>query len=165
MSNLIVVAYEDRATAENALETLSRLQSKHVIALADAVVATRDDQGKIMLHQSGGGVAPGGFGGSMWGGLIGLILFVPLLGMAVGGAAGALAGKGADVGIDDEVIKTIGGRLERGQALLFLLVVHGPIDTVIPELRQFGGDIVQTSLSNEAEEALRAAMDRLPAAA
>lgn len=164
MSSLIVVAYDDRATAEQALAVLARLQNDHVIELADAVVATRGDTGRIALHQIQSNMEmAGGLGGTMSGGLIGLIFLTPLLGMAMGCAAGALAGKGA--GIDDQVIRTIGERLEQGQALLFLLVVHSTTDELIPELRPFGGDVVQTSLSGEADEALRAAMACQPAAA
>ena len=97
MSTLVAIAYPDRATADDVVATLSRLQTEHLIALEDAVVVTRDDNGKVKLHQTNKLVAGGAAGGALWGGLIGLIFFVPLRGMAVGAATGAAtAGRGAD---------------------------------------------------------------------
>ena len=79
MSNLVAIAYPDRVTAENVLETLGRLQTERAIELEDAVVVTRDEQGKVKLHQANKLAATGAAGGALWGGLIGLIFFVPLL--------------------------------------------------------------------------------------
>ena len=52
MSNLVAIAYPDQATAEEVMATLGRLQNEHLIELEDAVVVTRDDEGKVKLHQS-----------------------------------------------------------------------------------------------------------------
>jgi uncharacterized membrane protein len=52
VSNLIAVAYDDRETAEQVRQTLVRLQREHLIELDDALVVTRDDRGKIKLHQA-----------------------------------------------------------------------------------------------------------------
>ncbi len=89
MSNLVAIAYPDRATAEEVMGTLGRLSTEKSIELEDAVVVTRDDKGKVKLHQSNKLATAGAAGGALWGGLIGLLFFVPLLGMAVGAATGA----------------------------------------------------------------------------
>ena len=52
MSNLIAVAFDSRATAEEVMGTLARLQKEHSIELEDAVIVTRNDDGKVKLHQS-----------------------------------------------------------------------------------------------------------------
>src|SRR3954453_22279243 len=122
MSNLVAVAYPDQATAEEVLQTLSRLQKEHSIELEDAVIVTRDAEGKVKLHQSNKLVAGGAVGGALWGGLIGLIFFVPLLGMAVGAASGAAAGKMSDYGVDDDFMKNLGNELEPGAGALILLI-------------------------------------------
>src|SRR5689334_13102107 len=102
MSDLIAVAYPDRPTAENVRRKLAELMTQHVIELEDAVVVTRDEQGKVHLHQTVRPAAQGAAGGALWGGLIGLVFLAPLLGMAVGAAAGGAAGALTDVGISDQ---------------------------------------------------------------
>ena len=52
-------------------------------------------------------------GGALWGGLIGLIFFVPLIGMAIGAATGAATGALTDVGVDDKFMKELGEKLPR----------------------------------------------------
>src|SRR6201991_2141058 len=155
MSTLVAIAYPDKSTADEVVATLSRLQTEHLIALEDAVVVTRDEKGKVKLHQSNKLVAGGAAGGALWGGLIGLIFFVPLLGMAVGAATGAATGALTDVGVDDNFMKDLGAKLTPGAAALIILVHSVTADKVLPEIAHFGGDVIQTSLDNEAEQRLR----------
>jgi uncharacterized membrane protein len=49
-----VVAYPDKETAERVLASLSELQRDGAIDLADAVVVTRSEDGRVELHESGG---------------------------------------------------------------------------------------------------------------
>src|SRR3954454_10071677 len=165
MSTLVAIAYPDQSTAEEVLGTLSRLQTEHAIKLDDAVVVTRDQDGKVKLNQTSKLVAGGAAGGALWGGLIGLIFFVPLLGMAVGAAAGAATGALTDVGVDDQFMKDLGAKLTPGAAALLLLVRSSTPDKVLPEIAQFGGEVIQTSLDNEAEQHLRSVLEARDAAA
>jgi uncharacterized membrane protein len=165
MSNLVAIAYPDRATAEDVMATLGRLQTEHSIELEDAVVVTREEDGKVKLHQSNKLVAGGAAGGALWGGLIGLIFFVPLLGMAVGAATGAATGALMDVGVDDKFMKDLGSKLQPGGAAIIVLVHRSTPDKVLPEVAKFGGDVIQTSLDNEAEERLRHILEARDAAA
>jgi uncharacterized membrane protein len=123
------------------------------------VVVTRDDSGKVKLHQGISTAGAGAAGGALWGGLIGLLFLAPLLGMAVGAASGGLAGKVSDVGVDDNFMKELGSKLEGGTAALIVLVRASTPDKVLPRIQQFGGHVIQSSLSNEREEELRAALD------
>ncbi|WP_028059740.1 DUF1269 domain-containing protein [Candidatus Solirubrobacter pratensis] len=165
MSNLIAVAYKDEATAKEVLGVLSRLQVEHAIDLEDAVVVTRDEGGKVKLHQTTKTAAMGATGGALWGGLIGLIFLAPLLGMAVGAAAGGAAGAMSDVGVDDRFMKDLGSRLEPGGAALIVLVSRSTPDKVLPEISKYEGQIIQSSLSDEAEAQLAAAISNERAAA
>ncbi|MCC5577935.1 DUF1269 domain-containing protein [Microtetraspora sp. AC03309] len=158
MSNLIAVAYDDVATANTVREKLFELQKQNLITLADAAVAERTMDGKIKLHQSTSTTGIGAAGGALWGGLIGLIFLMPLIGMAVGAATGAAAGAMTDVGVDDKFMKKIGEELKPGAAALFVLVTQSTPDKVIPQIAPFGGKIIHTSLSNQAEENLRQAL-------
>ena len=158
MANLIALAYPDQSTAEEVLATLSRLQTERSIELEDAVVVTRGQDGKVKLHQTAKLAAAGAAGGAVWGGLIGLLFLAPLVGMAIGAAAGGASGALADVGVDDRFLKDLGAKLEPGGAALIVLVHRSTPDKVLPEIAGFGGEVIQSSLSDEAEEQLQAAL-------
>ena len=158
MGNLIAVAYPDQATAEEVLATLARLQTENIIALEDAVVVTRDQGGKVKLHQTSKLGAAGAARGAVWGGLIGLLFLAPLVGMAIGAAAGGAAGSMPDVGVDDEFLKDLGSKLEPGGAALIVLVHASMPGKVLPEISKFGGEVIQSSLSADAEAHLQAAL-------
>jgi uncharacterized membrane protein len=46
-----------------------------------------------------------------------------------------------------------------------VLVRQATADKVVPEVAKYGGEVIQTSLSNEQETALQEALDRRGAAA
>jgi uncharacterized membrane protein len=158
MSTLVAIAYPDEATAGEVSQTLMELQKEHSIELDDLVVAIRNPDGKIKLKQSFKPAASGAAGGALWGGLIGLIFFMPLLGAAIGGATGAAAGALTDVGVDDNFMKELGQKLQPGGAALFVLVRSSTPDKVLPRISQYGGDVIHSSLSTEAEETLQEAL-------
>jgi uncharacterized membrane protein len=157
VSDLVAIAYPDLDTARQVASNLSEAQKAHLISLDDAVIVERQADGKVKLHQPSLAAA-GAAGGALWGGLIGLIFFVPLFGMAVGAASGALAGKFSDTGVDDEFLKKLGSELGEGKAALILLVREVTADKILPEIK-IPGTVIQTSLSNDDEAALQAALD------
>jgi uncharacterized membrane protein len=157
MSDLVAVAYDSEATAREVLDTLRRLQTEHVVELEVAVVVTKNEDGKIKLHQSFSPTGAGAAGGALWGGLIGLIFLAPLLGMAVGAAAGAAGGAMADYGVDDRFMKELGEKLTPDSAALILLVRSMTPDKILPNIQE-QGHVIQSSLSNEAEGQLNDAL-------
>jgi len=159
MSNLIAVAYDDVDTARNMLRTLNELSVEHAITLDDAVIAEHRPDGKIKLHQTTKPGAVGAAGGAAWGGLIGLLFLAPFLGMAVGAAAGGAAGAMSDVGVDDTFMKHLGEDLERGSAAVIVLVRDSTPDKVLPRISPYGGRVIHSSLSDEAEARLRDALN------
>ena len=155
MSTLVAIAYPDAETAERVRQELVQATKEHLIELEDAVVVEHQPDGKIKLHQAMSPAGAGAAGGALWGGLIGLIFLAPLLGMAVGAASGAVAGKAADVGVNDKFMKDLGEKLPPGGAALFLLGRSDAPDKVIERVKPYGGHVMQTSLSDEAEAHLR----------
>lgn len=167
MSNLIAVGYPSTTAAEEVMQTLGDLQAENLIQLQDAVIVERTDEGKVKLRQPGPNAAGlGALGGAAWGGLIGLLFFVPLLGMAMGAGAGALAGKAAgNGGINEDFLQSLGSELQPGNAALVALVAQATPDKVLQRLHgQYGGHLLHTSLSNEDEAALRDAINQAQAA-
>jgi uncharacterized membrane protein len=165
MSNLVAIAYPDVDTAQEVMSTLGRLQTERSIELEDAVIVTRQEGGKVKLHQARSTTGAGAAGGALWGGLIGLLFLAPLLGMAVGAATGAATGALTDVGVDDSFLKELGSKLEPGMAAVIVLVRRSTPDKVIPAVQEYGGTVLQSSLDNEAEERLQEALQGQGAAA
>ena len=158
MSNLIAVAYDDVPTAQNVVEALRELSVEHAIAIDDAVIVEHRADGKVKLHQSLKPGAAGAAGGALWGGLIGLLFLAPFLGMAVGAAAGGAAGAMSDLGVNDKFMKDLGEDLQPGNAAVLVLVRDSTPDKVLPRISEYGGRVVHSSLSNEAEAQLQAAL-------
>ncbi len=163
MSDLIVVGYNDEHQAEEVRLKLLKMQHEYLVDLEDAVVAVRDKEGKVKLHQIHNLTAAGAISGGFWGALIGLLFLSPILGAAIGAGAGAVGGTLSDIGIDDNFMKELAGTLQPGSSALFVLVRKMTADKVLPQLQGMGGKILQTSLSNEDEKKLQAALDAVKA--
>jgi uncharacterized membrane protein len=168
MSDLVVLGFDGTGTADEVLTKLRSLQVQHLVDLEDACVVVRDDTGKTQIKQSVNltaiGASSGASTGALLGALAGLLLLNPLAGMAIGGLAGAgmgaLSGSLADFGINDSFIKEMGEKVPNNTSALFLLVKNSTPDKVLPEIEPFNPRVVQTSLSNEQEEKLRAAIEK-----
>ena len=122
MSNLVVLGFESEADAFEMRAALSRLQSQYLIEMEDAVVVTRDAEGKVKLHQAVNLAAAGAVRGTFWGSLIGLMFLNPLLGAAIGAGAGAMSGALTDIGISDKFMKELGATFTPRTSALFVLV-------------------------------------------
>lgn len=159
MSNLVVIAFEEEHKAFELRAELVKLQKEYLIKMEDAVVVTKDMEGKVKLHQAVNLTAAGAVGGTFWGALIGLIFLNPLVGAAVGAGAGALSGKMADIGIDDKFMKELGETFQPNRSAVCVLVKEATPDKVMDKLRGFGGKVLQTSLSKADEEKLQQVLD------
>jgi uncharacterized membrane protein len=159
MSNLVVIAFDEEHRAFELRAELVKLQKEYLIKMEDAVVVTKNDQGKVRLHQAINLTAAGAVHGGFWGALIGMIILNPLLGAAVGAGAGALSGKLADFGIDDKFMQELGETLQPNTSALFVLVKEVTADKVVDKLKGFGGKILQTSLSKADEERLQKVLE------
>src|SRR5215471_5037402 len=164
MSTLVVIQYDDQFKAEEVRLSLMKMQKDYLIDLEDAVVAVKDQQGKVRLHQAVNLTAAGAVSGGFWGSLIGLIFLNPLLGLAVGAGAGAVSGALSDVGINDKFMKELAATMTPGSSALFVLVRKSTPDRVLEELKGTGGTVLKTSLSHDDEAKLQSALSAEPAA-
>ena len=76
----------------------------------------------------------------------------------MGATAGAVSGALTDVGINDNFMKELAATMAPGSSALFVLVRKSTPDKVLEELKGTGGRILRTSLSNEDEAKLQAAL-------
>ena len=162
MSNLIVISFPNEQTAFELRDALAKMQKEYLIEMEDAVVVTKDMEGKTKLHQAVNLTAAGAVGGSFWGMLIGLLFLNPLIGAAAGAAGGALSGKFTDIGISDKMMKDVAESFKPGTSALFVLVRKATADKVLEGLKPFAGrgKLFQTSLSKDDEASLRAALEK-----
>jgi len=157
MSELIVFAFPNDKGASEMDEAINRLKKEQLITLDDAAIVVRNLDGKVKVKQAVNLVGTGTVGGAFWGMLIGLLFWMPWLGMAVGAITGAIAGKLTDYGIDDDFIHEVAETIEPGGSALFLLISKWTEDKVLDELSAFNPKVVRTSLSKEEERKLKAA--------
>lgn len=157
MSELIVFAFPNEKGASEMDEAIHRLKKEQLIALDDAAIVIRNHDGKVKVKQAVNLVGTGTVGGAFWGMLIGLLFWMPWLGMAVGAITGAISGKLTDYGINDDFIHGVAETIEPGGSALFLLISKWTEDKVLDELTTFNPKVVRTSLSKEEESKLKAA--------
>jgi uncharacterized membrane protein len=169
MSDLVILGFEGFHTADEVLNKLRSLQKEYLIDLEDACVVERDSEGKVHIKQAVNltalGAAAGGSRGMFMGLLFGLLFLNPLAGMAIGGVvgagAGALSGSLADYGIRDDFVRKLAETIPHGSSALCVLIRSVTADKVLPELERYNARVLKTSLSNEQEEKLKAALGKL----
>ena len=152
MSNLVVLALDEPHKAEEIRLALQKLQSQHLVDLADVVVAVNDERGKVKLHHAGNLSA----GDAVFQGFCGSLTSLILANAAAGVVSGALA----DVGINDQFMKQLAATLRPGSSALFVLT-RSPTpdkDRLLEGLKGLGGKILMTSLSHEDKNRLQAAL-------
>jgi uncharacterized membrane protein len=157
MATLVVLAFKNETGAAEMRDKLVGLQKQQIISLSDAAVVVRKQDGKVKVKQAVSLVGAGALGGAFWGMLIGLLFWAPWLGLAIGAASGALGGALSDTGVDDKFIKEVGNTIEPGHSALFLMVESATPDKVLEAVQGTEAEVLQTSLSKEDEEKLKAA--------
>lgn len=155
MAQLIVLGFEEETGADAFIAKLQQMSKEQIIGLQDVVKVVRRPDGKTKIHQGLNLTAAGALSGAFWGMLIGLIFWMPWLGLALGAAGGALGGKLSDVGIDDEFIKETAEKVRPGQAAVFMLVEESTPDRVDAEIAGTKATVIKTNLSADAEAHLR----------
>jgi len=87
MSDLVFISFPSEAKAEEVRQKILDMQSDYLIEVGDAVIATKDEKGRVKLNQLVHTTAIGATGGAFWGLLVGWIFLMPLAGAAIGAAS------------------------------------------------------------------------------
>lgn len=160
MATLVAIGYPDEGTAEQARETAAKLEAELIIQADQIAAISRDAEGKYHVHTVHGGASAGG--GAVWGGfwgmLFGLLFFIPFAGLAIGAGMGALFGHMGEKGIDKAFQQQVRDYLQPGTSALFMVIEHATPDKAIAALRQYGGTVIRTSLSEEDTKKLQDAL-------
>src|SRR6266699_4519389 len=157
MATLVVFKFPTAEGAQTMLYTLEGLQKQQLIQVQDGAIVTwpagaKKPKTKQLTSMTGAGA----LGGAFWGFLFGLLFFIPILGLAVGAGIGALMGHFAHYGIDQSFIDQVRAKITPGTSALFLLSSGAVTDRLAEALKGQQFEIIQTNLSKEQEDKLRA---------
>ena len=157
MATLVVFKFPTAEGAGTMLSTLESLQKQQLIQINDGAILTWPaGKSKPKTKQLANMTGVGALGGAFWGMLFGLLFFVPFFGLAVGAAVGALMGHFAHYGIDESFINQVRSKITPGTSALFLLETGAVVDKVAEAVKDQQFEIIQTNLSKEQEDKLRA---------
>ena len=154
-ATLISVKFSEPLSAQEMLLAFARLVKQGAVEMEDAAMVTKDEDGKIRLHQTrdvmpSQGAASGGWVGALVGiigGPVGMIA-----GGALGAAAGGIFAKLRDVGINDDQMTEMGEQLGRGEAALFVLLNSYDVTAVAMELRRFDGTLFHSTAGDAIDQ-------------
>jgi uncharacterized membrane protein len=139
------------------LSTLASLQKRQLIQIEDGAILTWPAGAKKpKTKQLSDITGADAMGGAFWGLLFGLLFFIAFLGLAIGAAMGALMGHFAHYGIDEGFIDQVHAKITPATSALFLLESGAVVDRVAEAVKGQQFEIIQTNLSKEQEEQLRA---------
>lgn len=160
MNNLIVFFYETQKEASAALSHVASQKQENVnkplVAIEDAAVVIKKDNGKVKVRQTMERVAKDSraLGASFWGLFIGFLFGGPLLGALIGIVVGRVAGLSLDLGIDNKFIDSIGAELKPGGSALFLLTDDAEPETIAQAMGSHAGMLIHTTIAEDAATVL-----------
>lgn len=158
MNQLIVVAFDHFDDARSAMQMLRALERDDRVKFEDTALLERDPDGTThVVNEVSGTTETATVVGGVLGALVGFVF--PPAGAAIGAAAGAAIGVALDRGVSAKFVDEVKETLTPGRSALMLVVKEAQIEPVIAALRPFRGDLVQTTVSTETEDALRQALE------
>ena len=158
MNQLIVIAFDHFDDARNAMAGLRTLEREAQISFEDTAIVERDPDGTAHVKNEVSGTTETATAiGALIGGFVTFVF--PLAGIALGAALGALVGRSLDRGVSDSFVDEVKQTLRPGRSALFMVVKESNADATLAALRQYRGDVIQTTLDTEAEEALRESLE------
>jgi uncharacterized membrane protein len=161
---IIGIKLENLGRAEWAVETLKTAVEAKRVTLEDIALVTKDEEGKIHLHQTGDiTTRKGAKRGTLVGAVVGLAA-PPLLAAAVVGAGvGAVWGKFRDRGIDDDLMKNVGEVIASGEAVVFAMGDNASIDAIEARARELGiGDLTSFEVDDASAAVFQEASEEVP---
>jgi uncharacterized membrane protein len=157
VNQLIVIAFDHFGDARTAMSGLRSLEREGRIRFEDTAIVERDPDGTAHVkNEVSGTTETAAVVGAVLGGF--LTFLFPPLGAAIGAAIGAAVGAAMDTGVSPKFVDEVKTTLRPGRSALFLVVKQSDADAVLAALRPSTGDVIQTTLDADTEEALRQAL-------
>lgn len=168
MSDLVIIVFEGRHTADEALLRLQKMSMDWEVDLDEVVVMTRDKNGVFRTRNSDTLTATGFLGGTSLGALTGTLIGAMagnpaagfVAGSALGAGTGTLAGLLDQEDEEDALAARIGSKLKPDTSALAMIGWTSRPTKVLNELDEFKGEVIETSLRISDEKELRAALSK-----
>ena len=150
--SIVVFSFDDKGGADEMLVALNRMSNEGTLLLQDAVFVSKDGKGKVRVTPTTD-PSPGqaAWSGAFWGLLFGILLFVPIAGLAIGAGSAALMAKLIDTGISDDFVKQLRGEIQPGKVFLAAMVSHVNPDKALEEMKRYAGMATLVSATLPAE--------------
>lgn len=148
---LLAAKYPNAEHAKTILDMLESMHRALTIDLDDAVMLTKESDGKIKTHETTDVTTrKGAKRGLIAGAVLGAIFPPSLLVTALaGGGIGALWGKAKDSGVKHDDIKELADSLTPGQAALVVLVSDKSAEDTQRALGSYDGEVVNKIYSEK----------------
>jgi uncharacterized membrane protein len=144
MAQLAAIAYANERTALEAMGALECLQRECPIELDAVAALVRHRDGELKLVR-----APtilDSTGGSVWGGLFGLLFLSPFAGLPNGICTSRSIGRYFAYGLDDQFARELCAALQPGTSAFLVFTGTAIPERAIAELEPFGGRVLCTSM-------------------
>ncbi len=164
---LVGITFGDAFRAQEFLTEATRLASLGRLELLDAVIVSKNDEGRTHVHETKD-PTPGrtAFSGAVWAGLFGFLLGGPvgwLAGAAVGAGAGAATAKVIDIGIPDGWVDWFRSAVRPGSTTVALLVSNLDREALVTEAARFtGAELIYADLDDATIERISEAFGSAP---
>jgi uncharacterized membrane protein len=149
MSNLFVVTFNNESGAEKMLAAMTQWQKEKLIKIDDAAVVVRRLNGQIKIRHAENLVGKGSMGGSFWKSFVDRVLFKP--------ETRARGAPTADTGLDPYFVREISEDFDLGMSAIFAYTQKGVVEKILPQLKQFNGKLIKSSINWEDEAVLKKA--------
>ena len=167
MSELAIVTFEGRHTADDVLLRILKMERDWEVDLYDVAVLTRDKDGRTRVRHAGDFAAEGFLGGGALGALTGMMIGAlaanPAAGLAIGTVAGSsfgtIAGAFDEADALDAFAAKVGGKLKPDSSALAVIGWTSRPTKLLNELEGLKGTVIETSLSVGDEKALREVLE------
>lgn len=155
-TTIAIVVFPGEDEAKAAVKRMQKAEKDHLIEVEDAVLVTKDEQGKVHVKEykdfttRRGAITGGAIGivvGAVLGGPVGAAIAAGL----VGGVAEAFVGKAADFGIPKEKIEMVGQQLDNGKSAVFGKIKTEHMDLLRSSIQQGPGELMEFEITEEAE--------------
>jgi uncharacterized membrane protein len=151
---IIGISFDDVYRSQEFLTAVTRMNANRQLKLLDAVVVTKDSDGKTRIRETVD-LQPGraALSGAVWTGLLGLIIGGPvgwIAGLGVGAGAGAITAKVVDVGVPDEWVDWFREAVDPHSFTVVVLANDVDIEALVTEAARFdGGRLVYANLATD----------------
>ena len=153
MDTVSIWRFDTSDAAEVALGVLDRLQTRRLVTVDDVAVVVWPS-GRLRPHgYQVGAIGATALSGAFWGLLFGLLFLLPLAGVGNEPGRAVLA----RVGLADDFLADVRGRVTAGTSALFLVTDGAAVDRIRDAFA--GAELLVSSLDREQQAALRRAFD------